>query len=218
MSLAVSIPIIWQTAPNPLLKQPQIIWRRHHRPAPPLQLQLHKNAESYSSSFIRFPPEDNGSSKAFIARRSSKTGLFGNIAQQKREMNSVCVAAPLSITMHTGIQQSSRWAFYSILFYSILFYSLFRGYLLDAHLKYSCHSIHSPAFLWRPWLMTRKDAQSKCRRTKLACVSFFSTSAILMFRYNFHLLAIGMLLSSENTWYRFGTPLVLFIRLRVNST
>ncbi|XP_018956577.2 protein ripply1 [Cyprinus carpio] len=130
MSVAVSIPVIWQTAPNPLLKQPRIIWHRHHRPAPPLQLQLHKNPESDFPSFIRSPPEDNDSSQASI----SKTGLFGNIAQQKREMNSVCVAAPLSSAMNTDIQQSS-----------------------------------SPASLWRPWLMTRKDAQTECRRTKLAC-------------------------------------------------
>uniref|UniRef100_A0A671RPH3 Protein ripply1-like n=2 Tax=Sinocyclocheilus anshuiensis TaxID=1608454 RepID=A0A671RPH3_9TELE len=49
-------------------------------------------------------------------------------------INSVCVIAPLSNTMHTDIQQSS-----------------------------------SPASLWRPWLVTRKDAQIECRRTKLAC-------------------------------------------------
>ncbi|XP_059397920.1 protein ripply1-like [Carassius carassius] len=27
----------------------------------------------------------------------------------------------------------------------------------------------SPASLWRPWLVTRKDAQTECGRTKLAC-------------------------------------------------
>ncbi|XP_051959623.1 protein ripply1-like [Xyrauchen texanus] len=27
----------------------------------------------------------------------------------------------------------------------------------------------SPASLWRPWLVNRKDAQMECRRTKLAC-------------------------------------------------
>ncbi|KAI7795847.1 protein ripply1 [Triplophysa rosa] len=27
----------------------------------------------------------------------------------------------------------------------------------------------SPASLWRPWLVTRKDAQTECRRMKLAC-------------------------------------------------
>ncbi|XP_051733647.1 protein ripply1 [Ctenopharyngodon idella] len=138
MSIAVSIPIIWQTAPNPLSKQPPIIWHRHHRPAPPLQHQLHINPESESPSFIHFPQEDNDSSTASITRRSSKTGLFRTISKKERKrerkMNSVCFAAPLSDTMNTKIQQSS-----------------------------------SPASLWRPWLVTRKDVQTECRKTKLAC-------------------------------------------------
>ncbi|KAG1970078.1 protein ripply1 [Pimephales promelas] len=129
MSIAVSIPIIWQTAPNPLSKQPAIIWHhhRHHRPAPPLHHQLHINPECESPLFIHCD-----SSTPHIARRSSKNRTIWDYHQRK--MNSVCFAAPLSNTMNTKIQQSS-----------------------------------SPASLWRPWLVTRKDAQIECRKTKLAC-------------------------------------------------
>lgn len=166
MSIAVSIPIVWQTAPNPLLKQPQIIWHRHHPPAPPLQLQLHKNPESDSPSFIRFPPEDNDSSKRPSLGDLPKQDYLG-ISPSKKEKWILC-ALPLLFPIQWTLTSSSLAGEHSI-----LFYSLFRGYLQDAHLKYSCHSIHSPASLWRPWLMTRKDAQTECRRTKLACVSFF---------------------------------------------
>lgn len=58
--------------------------------SPALQLQLHKNAESDSSSFIRFPPEDKGSSKAFIARRSYKNRTIWEHCPAKNR-NEFCV-------------------------------------------------------------------------------------------------------------------------------
>ncbi|NP_001034197.1 protein ripply1 [Danio rerio] len=37
------------------------------------------------------------------------------------------------------------------------------------HMDSKMQLTSSPASLWRPWLVTRKDAQTECRRTKLAC-------------------------------------------------
>ncbi|KAG7484735.1 hypothetical protein MATL_G00053050 [Megalops atlanticus] len=40
------------------------------------------------------------------------------------------------------------------------------SYTMGAHRR--AHS-DSPSVLWRPWLVTSEDAQSRCRRNKLAC-------------------------------------------------